>query len=179
MRKVLMGVLGVVVLSLGLMSSGGSDVKALSSNIGGEIPSGKYYIISLQLGKALDAVNNNLLQSVVQWGFHGSTLQQWELIDKGDGYIIKSVGCGNVLQILNDSKVNGASIMQYTSYNGANAAQKWTLEKAGYNAFEIKNVWSGKLLDLNASSYAGGATMVQWDRNFRDNQKWLFYPVSN
>ncbi|WP_088370230.1 RICIN domain-containing protein [endosymbiont 'TC1' of Trimyema compressum] len=158
---------------------GGSDVKALSSNIEGKIPAGEYYIISLQSGKALDAANNTLLQPAIQWGFHGSALQQWELIDKGNYYLIKSVAFGNVLHTMDGSKNNGATIMRYTNFNGANAAQKWTLEKAGYNAFEIKNVWSGKYLDLSGSSYANGGTMAQWDRNFKDNQKWLFYPVSN
>ena len=179
MGKMLMGILGVIALSIGLISWGGSDVKALSPNIEGKIPAGKYYIISLQSGKALEAANNTLLQPVIQWRFHGSTLQQCELIDKGNYYLIKSVAFGNVLHMVGDSKANGATIMQYTSFNGANAAQRWTIEKAGYNAFENKNIWSGKYLDLSESSNADGGTMSQWDRNSKNNQKWLFYPVSN
>lgn len=178
-KRVLLSLVGVMALSFGVMGMGGSDVQALSHEFTGKIPNGKYYIISLQSGKALDAVANASGQHVIQWKFHGSTLQQWNIKSIGNNgdYTITSVATGKTLQVVSNSKVGGAKIATYTT--STSISQQWKMTKIGYNAYALTNAWSDMMLDKPDLLNDDGVIMQQGYRNLKEQQQWLLYPVAN
>ena len=58
----------------------------------------------------------------------------------------------------------------------ASPSQQWTLIAIG-NSYEIKNVNSGKALDVTGLSLHNGALLQQWDYLATANQQWQLSPV--
>jgi hypothetical protein len=94
----------------------------------------------------------------------------------GKNYAIIAKHSGLCLDVVNWGKDNGVGVIQYSCHYGAN--QLWQFVPAGDNYFYIKNVNSGKCLDVpNRSS--GGVNIDQWECVGGENQKWQLIPQGN
>jgi hypothetical protein len=67
-------------------------------------------------------------------------------------------------------KTDGTKIVQWNYHAGTN--QRWELVDVGGGYYKIKNVKSGKVLDVTGGSTAEGALVVQWTDNGGQNQQW-------
>ncbi len=95
------------------------------------------------------------------------------------GYYTLTARCsGKVLDVLDASKLDGATIQQW-SLNG-NIAQHWLIEPvkgaAGYYTLTAR--CSGKLLDVLDASKKDGAKIQQWKLNGNIAQHWKIEPVA-
>ncbi len=74
------------------------------------------------------------------------------------------------LDVAQESRNNGAKILQWTANNKDN--QLWTMipTSGGYNRIMSKN--SGKVLSVEGGSSREGAKVVQWDINNQSYQEW-------
>jgi hypothetical protein len=75
------------------------------------------------------------------------------------------------------SSTDGGRAIQY-SCSGSNS-QRWQLLYDGAGYFRIKNINSGKLLDVSSSSKTNGGEIIQWIDNGGDNQKWRIIDKGN
>jgi hypothetical protein len=94
------------------------------------------------------------------------------------GYYTLTAKCsGKVLDVLDASKADGATIQQW-NLNG-NIAQHWKIEPVngapGYYILTAK--CSGKVLDVLNASKLDGATIQQWKLNGNTAQHWKIEPV--
>ena len=62
--------------------------------------------------------------------------------------------------------------------NGA-LNQRWLIESAGNGYFNIINYNSGKALEVEKSSSADGANVVQRTLNNNPNQQWQLIPIDS
>lgn len=93
-------------------------------------------------------------------------------------YWIKSgIDINYVLDITNDSKINGANLEIWKNNGGLN--QKFEIKKVDQEYFTIKNISSGKYLDVAYASKKAGANVEQYTFNNQDNQKWKFIENEN
>jgi hypothetical protein len=70
---------------------------------------------------------------------------------------------------------NGSSVQQWTSNGGTN--QQWIVTHLGGGQYSVKDVRSGKFLDVASQSLEHGAKFQLWSWNGGDNQKFAFIPV--
>ncbi|NUR62452.1 MAG: RICIN domain-containing protein, partial [Catenulispora sp.] len=68
------------------------------------------------------------------------------------------------------STADGASVIQAADSNGTD--EHWTLIATGNGYYKVKNVNSGKLLDVSGSSTSAGAQLVQTTDTTADSQLW-------
>lgn len=94
----------------------------------------------------------------------------------------RSAHSGLCLDVNGGSTSNGARVQQWDCNN--TNAQKWEIVYAGGgprfngqagNYYFIKNVGSGKCLDVIGASRSNGAGVTQWDCHGGTNQRWLLY----
>jgi hypothetical protein len=62
--------------------------------------------------------------------------------------------------------------MQWEWWGGDN--QKWTVDRTTDGHYRVRNVHSGKVLDVEDASTGDGARCMQWEWLAGDNQKWKF-----
>lgn len=79
-------------------------------------------------------------------------------------------GAHKAVDIRDASGADGA-IAQLWVYNGT-ANQKFYHDSAGSGLIRLRNVNSGKCLDLKGPSDANGTQVHQWNCNNSDSQKW-------
>ncbi|MGM0885118.1 MAG: RICIN domain-containing protein [Bacillota bacterium] len=72
---------------------------------------------------------------------------------------------------------NGSSVQQWTPNGGTN--QQWTVTHLGGGQYSVKDVRSGKFLDIASASLDHGAKFQLWSSNGGDNQKFAFLPVGS
>jgi hypothetical protein len=94
-------------------------------------------------------------------------------------YEIVSVNSNKVLDVSEGSLEAGAPVIQFTYHDGTN--QLWYFKTVGLvngqEAYQIVNVNSGKVLDVNDGSTASGALIQQWEPTGGANQEWYLNPV--
>lgn len=86
-------------------------------------------------------------------------------------YRIVSVNSGKVMDVAGASTADGAAIVQYFYWGGAN--QLWTVETVAGNTVVVKSVYSGKALSVAQGSQENGAAIVQLPYNATASQQWL------
>jgi hypothetical protein len=134
---------------------------------------GRYTLINVGSGKALDAVSDG---SVLQWTAHGGANQQWALTETGDGgYTLTSVSSGKALDVNGASQENGARVQQWPG-NGT-AAQQWRVTDLSDGVCRLQCVGSGKYLDVKGRSKDDGAFVHQWAYDDSDSQQWRLTPA--
>ncbi|MBB5855839.1 RICIN domain-containing protein [Amycolatopsis umgeniensis] len=128
---------------------------------------------------------------VVQYTNTHASNQAWRLIDvnhnsatlpmqPGEVYL-KGRQSGRCLQIAGmwdqpdqGSLARGALTELWDCIGGA-AKERWVLADAGDRKYTLKNVNSGKCLDVLGSRATNGANLGQWDCHGGANQQWVFY----
>ncbi|KAG4088722.1 hypothetical protein H8356DRAFT_1056260 [Neocallimastix lanati (nom. inval.)] len=83
-------------------------------------------------------------------------------------YRIINRNSGKALSVVNDSKNNAASVVQYT-YTGKSSQQWKIVEDGGYS---FTNVNSNKVLDMNGASLEDGGNAIIWPDIAGPNQRW-------
>lgn len=113
-----------------------------------------------------------------QYDWLGTANQLWDLTPVGSHYAIVNVNSGKVLDLINTSTTNGATIQQWDWLQGLN--QQWDLVPvAGRESrFSIVSAMSGKVLAVTHYSTANGGAIQQWEWVGGTNQQWLIVPVT-
>ena len=150
---------------------------------------GYYYILTGASGykSGVDIENGSSADgaNVLQWEFWGGDMQKYTFTKNSDGsYAIKTKASGGAaaLDVYNMSGDDGANVCQWSYWGGA--GQHWVLEKASSSSsstttpsdpyagvYFIKNVNSGKYLDVANGSADNNANIQQWSGNGLDAQK--------
>ncbi|MDQ0874528.1 hypothetical protein QFZ77_003187 [Paenibacillus sp. V4I3] len=72
---------------------------------------------------------------------------------------------------------NGSAVQQWTPNGGTN--QQWVVTHLGGGQYSVKDVRSGKNLDITSGSLDHGAKFELWSSTGGDNQKFAFLPVGS
>ncbi|MCD9878471.1 RICIN domain-containing protein [Streptomyces guryensis] len=147
----------------------------------GTVPdlSGTYKIVSVNSGKALDAVGRGTADGTLidQWTYNGGTNQQWTLARNSAGYYtITGVGSGKALDIPYFSTWTGTQLQLFTSNGGAN--QQWVIAPSDNGSYTIETRANGYMLDVAKNSTADGAAIDEWPTNGATNQQWTLVKLS-
>lgn len=94
----------------------------------------------------------------------------------GKTYKLINRNSGKVLDVDNNSTVDGGKVLQWDDNGGNN--QKWVILNTS-NGYTLKNVNSNKMLDVDKGSIADGANVIQWTDNGGNNQKWNIVDLGN
>lgn len=126
---------------------------------------GFYSIRSAKSTKGLDLDSGDLFPGakVQQWDFPGlGSNQQWRIEPDGDGFVIRSVASGLVLERKSDGSVT-------TAIESGSAAQHWTFEafivSLSEGCYSICSDSTGKFLDVTGGSYADGTLLQVYTGN--------------
>lgn len=84
---------------------------------------------------------------------------------------IRSVSCGQVLDVSGGSTANNAPIIQWPYGGGAN--QLWNFIPTSNGYYQIKNAYSALDLNVVGASATNGAKIVQWQFGPQGNDQWL------
>lgn len=152
--------------------------------------SGYYYILTgasdytkcvdIETGSAADGTN------VFQWEYWGGDMQKYKIAQNNDGsysFLTKASGCKSALDVYESSTSNNANVNQWTYWGGS--CQSWILESVVESAaiadgeYYVKNVNSGKYLDVVDGSAENGANIQQWSYNGSQAQVFKFQHVRN
>jgi len=135
---------------------------------------GRYEIVNLRSGKALD-MDRNDQTSVIQFSSQGSDNQIWEIRPSGDRgfYYLRNAMNGSALEA--DGNRNSTFVRTARFDGGVN--QQWRFEagKDG-NALIISRL--GKALDIPGGTSEDGARVQIYDIDGDSNQRFMFRRVS-
>jgi len=92
-------------------------------------------------------------------------------------YSITSRHSGLALSVENNSKENGANIIQW-QYTG-NQSQQFDVKSLGNDFYSIRAAHSGKSIDVYNFSSEPGGEIRQWEYWGSDNQQWQIKHVGN
>ena len=114
---------------------------------------------------------------VIQWTDHNGTNQQWALSQvSGNVYTLKNVNSGLCLEVPSQSTTDGVQLDQRTC--GGGTSQEWALDAVGNYAsatnatYQLANLNSGQVADVDGNSTSAGAIVDQWPSNGGANQDW-------
>ncbi|MCK9561527.1 MAG: RICIN domain-containing protein [Bacteroidales bacterium] len=139
-----------------------------------QVESGQVYrIISKANGKSfdIDAISQTNAAKLIVWDYLQGTNQQYKLEKEGTAFRIKAMHSYKYLELPSASVQNGIQLQQYYKISGNH--QLWDISPTSDGYFTIKNVHSGKFVQLDSD----GKQVKQYDKNNLDNQKWSFEPV--
>lgn len=122
---------------------------------------------------AVDSMSTANSARVVQFDSTGTGDHAWQLVDKGEGWVLVRNGqSGKVLGVDGMSTANSAQVVQYED-NGTDD-HLWTFTDHGDGWYLIRNRHSGKVLGVDGMSTANSAQVVQYDDNGTDDHLWRF-----
>ncbi|WP_448697696.1 pectinesterase family protein [Mucilaginibacter sp. AW1-3] len=146
----------------------------------GTITSGSVYsIINKNSSKGLDVTALSTADGALiqQWGYTGTSNQQFKIIDVGGGYYeIMAMNSSKAIEVQGASTANLASIDQLT-YSGA-TNQQWQIVYTGSGYFKIINRNSGKAMEVKDSNTSNGTPVQQYNFNNASNYYWQLNLVS-
>lgn len=112
---------------------------------------------------------------MLQWSDNGGSNQRWVITNTSNGYTIKCVKSGKLLDVDNGSTANGANVLQWFDNGGSN--QRWNIVDLGNGYYKLLNVNSNKALDVYENQTNDGANVIQWSDNGGYNQQWQLVRV--
>lgn len=144
----------------------------------------QYFIRNKHSGKFLDLKNYGYYDesNVHQWAFTGNDNQIWYIENFSGNARLRCKQNWRSLEVNSGSGSNGANI-QVASTASVNK-QKFTIypKWSGSSQFFIKNINSGKVVDVARHSKSNGGNIHQWQaftpNGDNNNQLWEFYKVS-
>ncbi len=111
---------------------------------------------------------------VILWPCSGATDQSWVAIptDQSGGYhqIRNKKDPSKCLSVLNSWKSPGVQLIIWTCQNAY--AQQWDAVYVYDGWVELKNRNSGLYAAISGGNAVSGAPIIQWTRNFGDEQTW-------
>ncbi|MEZ4679484.1 MAG: SdrD B-like domain-containing protein [Caldilineaceae bacterium] len=72
--------------------------------------------------------------------------------------------------MLNGSSSAGKDLVQYAA--DGSSSQQWKIVSVGGDIYELKNINSGLVADVEGGSGSNGAHVIQWSDNNAANQRW-------
>jgi beta-L-arabinofuranosidase (glycosyl hydrolase family 127)/glycosyl hydrolase family 127 (putative beta-L-arabinofuranosidase)/ricin-type beta-trefoil lectin protein len=140
-----------------------------------------FMIVNRNSGLCLDLIGGDLSNGarINQWTCDvNSPNQRWAILptEHRDHFELVSALSGKSACIDADSLSDGAQLHDWT-YTGNNPAQQFDLVETANGWFKIRNVKSGKVLDVDAFSTANDGKVQQWsDNGGQGNQLWRLQP---
>jgi len=129
-----------------------------------------YFIKSRSSGKVLETHGFKENGAIVQSTYAEKLSQLFSIEEVGNGNCyIKSLSSGKVLTV-NYNSNDGDGIIQQT-YTGSNY-QRWYRLNATQGYVSLKNIGSGKVIDVPSASSAEGIQMTQYTNNGSNAQQW-------
>ena len=138
--------------------------------------SGYYYILTGSSGYKrcvdIDSGSSANGANVMQWEHWGGDMQKYKIAKNTDGsysFLTKASGCNAALDVFEMSMEDGGNVNQWDYWGGK--GQSWKLESALASAniqegeYYIKNLNSGKYMDVENGLNENGANIRQWDLN--------------
>jgi len=135
---------------------------------------GRYEIVNLKSGKALD-MDRNDQTTVIQFSSRGTDNQVWEIQPSGDSgfYYLRNAMNGSALEV--DGTRNSTPVRAGRFDGGANQQWRFDPGKDG-NALIISRL--GKTLDIPGGTSEDGARVQIYDIDGDSNQRFIFRRVS-
>lgn len=96
--------------------------------------------------------------------------QVWQINKNGNAYSLTNVNSRLLLDIENSSIADGALAVQNSGTNIS--SQKWLFESAANGYYMLKNVNSGKYLEVAGNLTTNGASIGQWGPTGYNCQEW-------
>ncbi|MGW6932988.1 glycosyl hydrolase family 95 catalytic domain-containing protein [Lentzea sp. NPDC054927] len=128
-------------------------------------------LVNRNSGKALDVngAGTGDGAKVIQWTSTGSANQQWQLLPNADGsFRLTARHSGRLLR--SPGTGQGEQLDQASDTGGDN--QWWKVVDAGGGSVNLVSVRTGLYVDVDGSSQADGAKVIQWPANGKANQQW-------
>lgn len=139
-----------------------------------------FMLVNKATGKVVDLIGGNTANgaTVNQWSYdYNGPNQRWALMptEGSNHFALVSFVSNKAAGPASNSTADGAQLTS-SDYTANNAAQQWDLVDAGNGWYKIRNVNSGKVLDVDAGSTADNAKIQQWADLGGDNQLWRLQP---
>ncbi|WP_406066194.1 RICIN domain-containing protein [Streptomyces sp. NBC_01077] len=142
-----------------------------------ELGSGWQRLTSYHSGKCLEIADWSTANGAAarQWDCHLGKNQWWFFLPQDNGSdLLFNEHSGKCLEVADWSTANGAVVRQWDCHEGANQQWVWmgTTTTDGLDVIALKNVHSGKCLEMADWRLDNGAPARQWDCHYGDNQLW-------
>ena len=142
--------------------------------------SGRYQIISVYSGKAIDVDNSSQENgaNVMLWDDLDGLNQQWDITDLGNGYYsIVAAHSGKSMDVYDWCVDPGCEIRQWDYWGGDN--QQWLVASVGSGYYKIVSKYNGLALDVWEWNANAGADVRQWTDLGGANQQWQIVAASS
>ncbi|WP_254898124.1 RICIN domain-containing protein [Kitasatospora sp. NA04385] len=140
------------------------------------VPTGATTLVAQNSGKCVDAAAAATANgtAVQQYACNGTTAQQWQLQDLGNGYvrINNQNDTSKALDVTDVSTADAAKIQLWTYSGGLN--QQWQAVAEAGGAYHFVNRNSGKCLDVPSASTADAVQLQQYTCNGTAAQSFTF-----
>lgn len=149
-------------------------------------PKRRYRIMNSFTGKVLSLNSNNWTSNnvgIAQYPDYGIESQRWHIVangeitdDQQEGiYHIVNAFSGKVIEMETSSLEAGRTSRQ-TDIDSGTSRKKWILDRLGDDTYQIRNLATNMLLDIEDSSRDDGALAVQEFSSDEDSQNWVIVP---
>jgi hypothetical protein len=175
---------GIMIWELGQDATGANSlVSAIDSVVkqrqGTTNTQAYFMIVNQGSGKALDLIAGNTANgaNTNQWSYdYNGPNQRWALQPTSDGAHFKLISwvSGKAVSVANNSTSNSAQLWAW-DYNN-DPSQQWDLVDAGNGWYNIKNVRSSLLMDVDGGSTADNAKVQQYANTNSGAQRWRLQP---
>ncbi|MFE2346553.1 RICIN domain-containing protein [Kitasatospora cineracea] len=140
------------------------------------VPTGATTLVAQNSGKCVDAAAAATANgtAVQQYACNGTTAQQWQVQDLGNGYvrINNQNDTSKVLDVVDVSTADAAKVQLWTYGGGLN--QQWQAVAEAGGAYHFVNRNSGKCLDVPSASTADAVQLQQYACNGTAAQSFTF-----
>lgn len=141
---------------------------------------GSYYLQNRFSRLYMDVDDSQITQdgaNIQQWGFMGSTNQQFTFTHLGnDVYKIICVKSGKSVDVANVSTADGANVHQWGYANGGN--QQFLMVPSDSDYYKIVAKHSNKLVEISNFSTTNGGNVQQWSDANQSTAHWRLQKVS-
>jgi len=138
---------------------------------GRTIPDGRYYLVSRNSNKVMDAGTAANGTAILQQTYNGSDSQQWDIAWLGNGQY-RAIAAGSSEAMDNGGTSGRGANLVVQPWNGG-SSQSWTFVPDSDGFCHIISGNSGLLADVSSGSTADGAHIIQWTADGGNNQQWM------
>lgn len=142
-----------------------------------------FMLVNRAAGTCMDLIGGNTANGAPAngWAYdYNGPNQRWALLptEQGNHFKLLAWDDGKCACPDGDSTADGAQIHVW-DYVGNDAFQQWDLVDAGNGWYNLRNVGSGKMLDLASGNNANGTKIQQYTANGATAQQWRLQPWGN
>ncbi|WP_446667496.1 RICIN domain-containing protein [Kitasatospora phosalacinea] len=162
-------------VTVGLLASSAALLAPAPSALAA-VPTGATTLVAQNSGKCVDAAAAATANgtAVQQYACNGTTAQQWQLQDLGNGYvrINNQNDTSKALDVVDVSTADAAKVQLWTYGGGLN--QQWQAVAEAGGAYHFVNRNSGRCLDVPSASTADAVQLQQYACNGTAAQSFTF-----